>query len=104
MITTTHIPTDVNADRSNDVNAALFRTELRNRQRIERTQNYCHCHQYSCATYNELCANNNRTILEAEKSIGRLTNQLKQAELQLQYQNGQWYNFRKKKYAKRHEV
>ena len=29
----------------------------------------------------------NRTILEAEKSIGRLTNQLKQAELQLQYQN-----------------
>lgn len=29
----------------------------------------------------------NRTRLEAEKSIGQLTNQLKQAELQLQYQN-----------------
>ena len=25
-------------------------------------------------------------------------------ELQLQYQNSQWYNFRKKKYAKRHEM
>ena len=29
----------------------------------------------------------NRTKLEAEKSIGRLTNQLKRAELQLQYKN-----------------